>query len=91
MFSACLRDATNGAVTDGSTWTSNLGVACPASNGAIWKGIPETTADPAALVARTTVANNQTATATLQFGFRTAAMQPPGAYLAPITFEVVAP
>ena len=91
VFGACLRDATNGAVSNGTTWTSNLGVACPASNGAIWRGIPETTADPAALVARTTTATTTNPTATLQFGLRAAGSQPAGDYLAPVSFEVVAP
>ncbi|MCW2927770.1 MAG: hypothetical protein JWM86_1738 [Thermoleophilia bacterium] len=91
VFAACLRNATLGAVTDGTTWTSNGGTACTATDSGLWKGVPDTTGSAGSTIARTSVTTTEGATATFQFGFRAAASQPPGSYVAPVTFEVIAP
>ena len=80
LFGACLIGVT------GATATWPTTAACPATDGAIWNAISPTAAQIA-------VANplETAATAQLRFGLRTAPNQPPGTYIAPITFDVIAP
>lgn len=82
MFGACLRSVSNGA---SAQWTINA--ACPASVGAYWNGIPSA----ATKVAYAAAAGTTAATASLRFGLRTSTSQPSGKYVAPITFDVLAP
>jgi hypothetical protein len=91
VFGACLRNATLGAATDGTTWVSKGGAACTASDSDPWHGIPATPGSAGALVARTTTANTMGARVDLQFGLRVANAQRPGDYVAPILFDVIAP
>lgn len=84
FFAACLRTVSGGA---SATWTTAGG--CPASDGADWRAV-STTPDE---VAYTTALEPDPpdATALLRFAMRAAMDQAPGAYVAPITFDVVAP
>jgi uncharacterized delta-60 repeat protein len=79
MFGACLRALSGGT----AGWTTNA--TCPSTDGAYWNDIPTTPEK----VANTTATGN--ITANFRFGLRTASNQPPGAYIAPITFDVLAP
>jgi hypothetical protein len=79
MFGACLRSLSGGT----AGWTTNA--TCPSSDGAYWNDVPATPEK----VANT--ATTGTITANFRFGLRTASNQPPGAYIAPITFDVIAP
>ncbi len=88
LFGACLRAATNGAATDGSTWAPNA--TCPNVDGSHWHAIPAT-ATPASKVAHNGSSGDADATVSLRFGFRTRDDQVPGTYVAPITLEVIAP
>jgi uncharacterized delta-60 repeat protein len=87
MFGACLR-AVSGAGVVG-TWTTNA--SCPASDGAYWNGIPTSTGVGSAKVAASTTSGLASASASVRFGVRTSTSQPPGSYVAPVTFQVVAP
>ena len=80
MFGACLTGTS--AVAD---WTVNA--SCPATDGAYWNPVGTT----AAKVAHTSAAGTVGATVNLQFGVSLLASQSPGSYVAPITFEAVAP
>lgn len=79
-FGACLRSVA-AATAD---WTTTG--ACTATDGANWNAMPTVPSK----VAHTTT-NGATATASLRFGARTATNQPPGAYIAPVTIDVLAP
>ena len=83
-FGACLRTSANAT----ATWPVAPGNACT-GDGAHWKGIPATTAIAGTEIA-TAAIGVLDAEATLRFGARTAATAR-GSFLAPMTFEVVAP
>jgi uncharacterized delta-60 repeat protein len=92
MFGVCLRAVSSGATTTtgptpAATWQVNA--TCPTSGA--WNGVPTGNNSALAKVAQSTTANTTTATAALRFGMRIANNQAPGTYIAPITFEVVAP
>jgi len=87
MFGACLRAVSGSGVA--GTWTVNA--TCPATTGTHWNAIPTTSASAGSKIAASPTSGVNGATASLRFGFRTASNQPPGAYTAPMTFEVVAP
>jgi hypothetical protein len=80
-FGACLKSV-GGTATN--QWA--LGGACPTSDGAFWNDVP-IAADKVAFA----TAPGTTYTATVRFGARTLLNQPPGTYVAPVTFEVLAP
>lgn len=91
MFGACLRRATNGAATNGTTWTADtVDADCADGNGDPWKPIARLSGDAGALVA-VAPSGDADAEADLRFGFRTAGTQLPGKYYAQIGFEVLAP
>ena len=84
LFGACLRAVSGGAT---ALWATN--VTCPTVDGAYWNAVP---------TAPTKIAYNLApepdppdATAHLRFGLRVSGNQPPGQYVAPVTFEVLAP
>lgn len=83
-FGVCLRAVSGGANAD---WTANP--TCPATDGAHWQAIPAA----GDKVAHTTAPEPEPADATvhLRFGVRPASNQPLGSYVAPITFDVIAP
>jgi uncharacterized delta-60 repeat protein len=87
-FGVCL-DAVNVATTT-PDWTVDADT-CTASDGDPWRGVPASGSLPAAKVAHTNASTLQTGSASLRFGFRTSGSQAPGLYVAPLTFEVVAP
>jgi uncharacterized delta-60 repeat protein len=79
---ACLR-----AVQDAvATWPTGPAGACPATDGGYWRGLP-TVASPVAAAPL----GEAGAVARFRFGLRTASDQPPGSYIGPIEFSVVAP
>lgn len=84
-FGACLRSVADGA---SAVWTTDA--ACTASDGAHWRGIPSNASAADAKVA-SSATGMQEATAHLRFGLRPSSSQPTGSYLAPVTFEVLAP
>jgi uncharacterized delta-60 repeat protein len=91
MFGACLRSVTSGATTNGTTWTADTADAdCADGNVDPWRPIVATGAMAGSKVAESPLGDGD-ATANLRFGFRAAANQAPGTYVAPVTFEVVAP
>jgi hypothetical protein len=90
-FGACLADAANGATVDVSTWAEDTtGGTCADGDADPWEAIPADVNDPAAKVAEAP-ALSTTARADIIFGLRTATSQAPGRYVAPITFDVLAP
>lgn len=95
LFGACLRDADLGAAGGGGGWVedTNAGSDCADGDADPWNAIPA--ASPGAKIAATNVPDAEAGAtdpvAHLRFGFRTLDNQPPGRYLAPITFQVVAP
>lgn len=89
-FGACLRSAP-GAITDGTTWTADtVDADCADGNADPWKPVA---AGPLSSGSKVASASSGTTNGqvNLRFGIRIPASQPPGAYFAPITFEVVAP
>ncbi len=78
-FAACITSTTGGT----STWIEHA--TCGAGNGPHWNAIA------AAPQAVATTALGATATTRFRFGVRTEPGQPTGVYVAPITFDVVAP
>jgi uncharacterized delta-60 repeat protein len=82
MFGACLESVAAGAT---AAWSLNAG--CAQTNGTSWNAVQTAPS----VIARTSVAGTLNAEARLRFGMRTAALQPPGNYVAPVTFDVVAP
>ena len=86
-FGACLRaDSGTGIVP---TWT--VDAACAPATAAYWHAIAINDAAAGAEVAGTATSGVTNATANIRFGFKTATNQPPGAYLAPLVFETLAP
>ncbi len=85
-FAACLQGVSGGASAD---WTVDGNASCTAVDTDPWEPVPET----ATAIAHTSALepNPVDAAAHLRFGLRVAASQAPGSYVAPITFEVVAP
>jgi uncharacterized delta-60 repeat protein len=82
-FAAC-ASAITGAT--GTGWTAD---ACStAADGAAWHAVA---GDATSGSIATASAGTTTASVSLRFALRTLASQPPGAYFAPVTFEVVAP
>jgi uncharacterized delta-60 repeat protein len=86
-FGACLHTVGGGA---SSVWTLAGSGNCTSALTANWAAIPVSAGVPAAKVA-TSPSGTTTATASLRFGVKLATGQSPGSYVAPITFEVVAP
>jgi uncharacterized delta-60 repeat protein len=90
-FGACLRAVGGGATVDGSTWaTDSVDGDCADGDGDPWRAIPATTGLAAARVANSP-STSTTSRVDLAFGFKASQSQSPGAYVAPIVFEVVAP
>jgi photosystem II stability/assembly factor-like uncharacterized protein len=87
LFGACLRAATNGTTLAGDTWAAATS-GCSTSGSEPWHAI-STTDDAASRVARATGTN--AARVDLRFGMKVADAQKPGTYLAPISFDVIAP
>jgi len=82
LFGACLNTAISVTTTG---WTEG---ACVSTDSAEWQGIP----DNAAVGSVATAASGQNnASIGMRFGMRALTSQPPGTYIAPIAFEVVAP
>jgi len=80
LFGACLRGLTNAT----ATWVPNA--TCAASDGTHWNAVPTTSSQIAVADPSQTVSVVQ-----LRFGVRAAPTQPSGSYVAPITFDVIAP
>jgi hypothetical protein len=84
LFGACLRAVSGGAT---ASWTTNA--ACTQNDGLHWNDIPSAT-DKIAFAA-SPEPDPADASAHIRFGVRSTSSQPPGAYFAPISFEVLAP
>jgi photosystem II stability/assembly factor-like uncharacterized protein len=83
-FGACLRAVTGAAV---GSWP--VAGTCTAGTHASWRGVG---IDPVAAAAQVaTVGSGGSGSVHLRFGLRTAPSQTPGAYVAGLRFEVVAP
>ncbi|MEO6866493.1 MAG: hypothetical protein ABI200_00560 [Gaiellales bacterium] len=80
-FGVCLKNTGGGAT---ATWIPHT-TCSTAVDGAHWQGVPQAPNEIAA-APNPGIAH----TATLRFGLRTRDNQPPGSYVAPITFSVVA-
>jgi uncharacterized delta-60 repeat protein len=89
-FGACLRAVTAGATTNGSTWAVDANGNCSDGDADPWRAIPPTIGSAGSTIASAPL-GTATARAQLRFGLRVALSQRPGRYVAPITFEVVAP
>ena len=87
-FGACLYGVAAGATTDVDTWSTSG--SCSASDSDPWNAIAPDSADPSAIVAKSPTGVD-TAQVHLRFGVRAAPGQQVGSYVAPITFETVAP
>jgi hypothetical protein len=85
MFGACLR-----AVGAGVTPTWNVNASCSTTSGNYWNPVAATTGGGTAKVAEA-LSSGSGYQARLRFGVRTPASQAPGTYVAPVTFEVLAP
>lgn len=85
-FGACLRGV-NASAT--AMWSATG--SCTSADTDPWQAVPALTSAPGALVARTSASTVANARVSLRFGLRTAANQPPGRYVSPVVFEVVAP
>jgi uncharacterized delta-60 repeat protein len=84
VFGACVHASASAALTG---WTQDA--ACStATDGAMWKAVPDTQALGSVA---TTATNVTTGSVGLRFAFRTTASQRAGLYVAPMAFEVVAP
>ena len=81
FFGACLRNVT---ATGDPLWTANA--SCTSSDGTWWNDVP-TVAESIA----TSDAGQDATIASLRFAMRVPTSQPPGAYVAPLRLEVVAP
>jgi hypothetical protein len=84
FFGMCLRTTAGGASGD---WPTNP--TCASTDGTHWRAIPT-----AAVTAAHTTAlepDPVDAMASFRFAFRTTSSQQPGRYVAPVTFEVIAP
>ncbi len=88
MFATCLRGVGGSAITDGTTWSATG--SCAAGAVDPWRAVPTTAASAGSKVAMTN-ASGASGSALLRFGLRVASNQAPGTYLAPVTFEVIAP
>ena len=86
-FSACLHQLGGGALI--GSWPIAGAGNCAVSAPANWRSVPAT-ASLASHIA-TSPLGTTTARADLRFGLRTSVSQPPGRYIAPVTFDVVAP
>lgn len=87
FFGACLRAVSGSGVT--GDWPMNA--TCASTDGTHWRGVPATVGDPAAKVATSSTSGTTGAIASLRFAVRARGAQPPGAYVAPLTFQVLAP
>ncbi|MCW2924043.1 MAG: hypothetical protein JWM98_1447 [Thermoleophilia bacterium] len=83
-FGVCLETAANTVAAD---WTAAGGGGCTPGATTMWHAVPAAVST----VRAAATATSQTGTVGFRFGFRAAANQAPGAYLAPITFDVIAP
>ncbi len=84
MFGACLRAVSGGAA---ATWPTTG--SCTVSDGPVWRALSGSFDQVATTAAPEP--DPVDATASLRFGMRPALDQPPGRYVAPIVFEVLAP
>ena len=84
-FGACLRSVTGSGAAGAWSPAGTCSV-----GGVGWNAVPATTSS-AARIASSTTAGTTAASAHLRFGVRTATNQPPGTYVAPVAFDVVAP
>lgn len=95
LFGACLRDADLGAAGGGGGWIedTNTGSDCADGDSDPWNAIPAGAPGVkiASIAAPDAEAGATDPVAHLRFGFRAKDDQPAGRYLAPITFQVVAP
>ncbi|MCW2921357.1 MAG: hypothetical protein JWL76_1231 [Thermoleophilia bacterium] len=85
-FGACLATATG---TSSTSWPVAGAGNCTAGNPTLWRGISVTATGPTGKVAATPLSG--TASLDLVFGAKSGPGQSPGAYVADLTFEVVAP
>ncbi len=87
-FGACLRSTTGDAAVDGTTWPVDGNGTCADGDADPWRAIAPTTAAGAKL-AFTPVSGS--GGVRLRFQLKAGAAQAPGAYIAPLTFSVIAP
>lgn len=87
MFGMCLRQVGGGASQ--SAFTVDAGADCAATDADEWYAIPQAPGASAKLATLPT--SLETGTVMLRFGLRASTTQAPGGYVAPVTFQVVAP
>lgn len=87
-FGACLRALTGASVAAG--WNVDPDANCTANDSDPWHAIAPTTGTFGTRLA-TTATGVTNAVASLRFGVRPATNQPPGNYIAPIVFTLLAP
>lgn len=83
-FGVCVETAANTVAAD---WTAAGTGGCTAGATTMWHAVPAAVS----AVRAAATATSQTGTVGFRFGFRAANNQLPGAYLAPLTFDVIAP
>lgn len=88
VFGACVEQVSSGTIA--APWVAAGVGGCTAANGPHWQPVAARASDSGATVA-TASSIGATGFVDVRWGLRTSASQPPGRYLAPITFQVVAP
>jgi uncharacterized delta-60 repeat protein len=81
MFGVCLEAVGAGAAAQWPTTGS-----CPTADGTNWRAVPATSQKAAS-----TLTGNASATASFRFGMRASGSQAAATYLAPISFDLIAP
>lgn len=89
VFGACLRSTTVGAAA--APWTVDPGADCGQTDADAWRPIASSVGSPGSKLASRSAIGGPDVSVALNFGLRVASSQRPGAYLAPIIFDVVAP
>ncbi len=86
-FGACIRAVANGA---SAAWAAPTG-SCTSAGVGSWNSVAVDALAPTALVATTSAGQLGYADVYLRFGMRVSSSLTPGAYIAPIQFQVIAP
>jgi uncharacterized delta-60 repeat protein len=88
FFGMCVRSVSGTAFAVTAPWTA---AACTQAAGSNWGAVPINSATAGSKVAQLLTAGANDGVVQLRFGMRVPTSQRPGTYLAPITFEVIAP
>lgn len=88
-FGACLEARSGAGATEG--WTLDANGQCTTTDTDPWFGIARTSSDTTSKVLGTPNVGVVDASASIRFGIKVGSGVTPGAYAAPLTFEVIAP